>query len=90
MNKSLDTKKEVLEVKVKLVDTPEIENFNKEKSIVTFDITNEVPLEMKSNVMKLVSESTKEQLEYVLKLRPKDFVLKGYESHPPIKGKMAV
>lgn len=34
--------------------------------------------------------STKEQLEYVLKLRPKDFVLKGYESHPPIKGKMAV
>ncbi|QLF80807.1 putative thymidylate synthase [Escherichia phage 132] len=34
--------------------------------------------------------STKEQLKYVLKLRPKDFVLKGYESHPPIKGKMAV
>lgn len=34
--------------------------------------------------------STKEQLEYILKLRPKDFVLKGYESHPPIKGKMAV
>lgn len=34
--------------------------------------------------------STKEQLKYVLKLRPKDFILKGYESHPPIKGKMAV
>lgn len=34
--------------------------------------------------------STKEQLKYVLKLRPKDFVLNNYESHPPIKGKMAV
>ena len=34
--------------------------------------------------------STKEQLKYVLKLRPKDFVLNNYVSHPPIKGKMAV
>ncbi|EMS9118388.1 thymidylate synthase [Escherichia coli] len=34
--------------------------------------------------------STEEQIEYVLKLRPKDFILKNYESHPAIKAKMAV
>ena len=87
MNKSLDTKKEVLEVKVKLVDTPEIENFNKEKSIVTFDITNEVPLEMKSNVMKLVSESTKEQLEQIAPFIQKVFSLQEifFTSYNPEK-----
>lgn len=34
--------------------------------------------------------STEEQIEYVLNLRPKDFILKNYESHPAIKAKMAV
>lgn len=34
--------------------------------------------------------STKEQLNHILELQSKDFILKGYESHPTIKGKMAI
>lgn len=33
---------------------------------------------------------TETQLNWIETMRPKDFVLKGYDSHPAIKGKMAV
>lgn len=33
---------------------------------------------------------TKLQLNWIESMRPKDFVLKDYESHPPLTGKMAV
>mgnify|MGYP003516348907 len=75
MSKNLETTKEKLEVKVRLVDAPAIENFNEKDSIITFDITNEVPLEMKSNVIKIVSESTKEQLEQIAPFIQKVFSL---------------
>lgn len=62
---NLETKKEVLEIKIQLIEQPELENFDKKNNSIKFDITNEVPLQMKSDITKMLSESTKKQLESI-------------------------
>ena len=62
---NLETKKEVLEIKIQLIEQPELENFDEKNNSIKFDITNEVPLQMKSDITKMLSESTKKQLESI-------------------------